>query len=634
MVFAGQLHFSQFKAPIIPRAIDDPGRKLRVVTVGAGISGVTTAIRLPQHLGKHVDLQIYEKNSDIGGVWLENKYPGVACDIPAPCFQFLFENNPNWSKYYASGQEICSYVQGVAQKFGVRKYMKFNHRVTNAEWNEEQGKWHLMIKDLTTDKEFPDVADVLVLGWGMLNNWEWPKVKGLHSFKGPYMHSANYDTSFDPTGKRVAVVGGGSTGIQILPHIQKVASHVDHYMRSRNWIAPIGFGAIELEKREALSEGNFAYTAEEKRLFNSNPDECHRHRREVEEAMNDYMTESGFTYGTPRQQAIQKLFDEHMKKMLETKPEILESMLPSYPPGCRRLTPGPGYLEALVQPNVNFINKEIDHVEEKGIVTEDGVLHEVDAIIWCTGFNVDFVSRFPMKGRNGVTWDEVMDPEPECYLGSIPDQMPNCHLYMGPNCGAGAGGSYIVIEGECELLVSCLKKMLREKIKSMSIKPERLKQYVAHVNSYLSTSIFGQPCKSWFKRGKEEGRNLAYYCGNALNLLYAQRHPRWEDFDYTYLDEMEGNPMSWLGNGYTLADYSGGSRTNYLDPEEIDFPPLPTEEEAEGKNASVDDMPLRAKPVVGAKYSNMRPLNSVASLPHQSADTTTRSAGAVLFGRA
>lgn len=171
MVFDGQLHFSQFKAPIIARAIDDPGRKLRVVTVGAGISGVTTAIRLPQHLGKHVDLQIYEKNpgrkilyfeiakstntrtsQDIGGVWLENKYPGVACDIPAPCFQFLFENNPNWSNYYASGSEICSYVQGVAEKFNARKYMKFNHRITNAEWKEEEGKWHIMVKDLTADQ--------------------------------------------------------------------------------------------------------------------------------------------------------------------------------------------------------------------------------------------------------------------------------------------------------------------------------------------------------------------------------------------------------------------------------------------------------------------------------------------------
>ena len=107
---------------------------------------------------------------------------------------------------------------------------------------------------------FEDKADVLILGWGMLNNWEWPKVEGLHSFKGPYMHSADYDESFDATGKTVAVVGGGSSGIQILPQIQKVAKHVDHYMRSQNWIAPLGFGAVELEKRKKLAEGNCELT--------------------------------------------------------------------------------------------------------------------------------------------------------------------------------------------------------------------------------------------------------------------------------------------------------------------------------------------------------------------------------------
>lgn len=108
-------------------------------------------------------------------------------------------------------------------------------------------------------QEFEDKADVLILGWGMLNNWEWPNIKGLHDFKGPYMHSADYDTSFDATGKVVAVVGGGSSGIQILPHIQKVAKHVDHYMRSQNWIAPLGFGAVELQKRGQLHKGNCEY---------------------------------------------------------------------------------------------------------------------------------------------------------------------------------------------------------------------------------------------------------------------------------------------------------------------------------------------------------------------------------------
>lgn len=234
--------------------------------------------------------------------------------------------------------------------------------------------------------------------------------------------------------------------------------------------------------------------------------------------------------------------------------------------------------------------------------------------------NRNFVSRFPMVGKDGITWNQVMDPEPEAYLGMCVDKMPNCFVYMGPNCGPGAGGAYLCVDGECELMISCIKKMLRDKIKSMTIKSERVKQYAAHTHAYLKKSIFGQPCKSWFKRGTEEGRNIAYYCGNALNLLYAQRNPRWEDWDYTYLPEMGDNPLSWLGNGYTLADYDGSTRTKYLDPDEIDFPPLPSHTNGDTTNG-----------VNGhhAVFSSMRPTDAQATQPGH----VDNAGEAALFGK-
>jgi hypothetical protein len=153
----------------------------------------------------------------------------------------------------------------------------------------------------------------------------------------------------------------------------------------------------------------------------------------------------------------------------------------------------------------------------------------------------------------------------------------------------------------------------------MTIKSERVTQYAAHVHSYLKTSIFGQPCKSWFKRGTEEGRNIAYYCGNALNLLYAQRNPRWEDWDYVYLDEMGGNPLSWLGNGYTLADYNGSSRTKYLDPNEIDFPPVRTKLNGQSGHRTHEH-----------HFSEMRPTKAEETVP----DRTEAAGDAALFGQA
>ncbi|KAB5551065.1 hypothetical protein GE09DRAFT_1000878, partial [Coniochaeta sp. 2T2.1] len=575
MVYPGQLHYSQFQVPILTRPIDDPGRKLRVVCVGAGISGITSAIRFNQHLGDDISFQIYEKNHDVGGVWLENRYPGVACDVPAPCFAFLFEDNPDWSSYYASGQEINSYIAKVAEKYKTRQYMKFNHLVKGAEWDEDRGLWKVKIHDKNTDKMIYDEADILLLGWGQLNNWEFPKVPGLHDFKGPYMHSANYDESFDPTGKVVALVGGGSTGVQVLPQIQGKAKEVHQYMRSKNWIAPVGFGADELIKRGALEAGNFEYPSEEREEWNRDRETYHAYRRRIEEGMMAYMSEDGFRYGSDIQKRTEAEFAQHMKDALKTRPEILDTLLPDFPPGCRRLVPGPGYLEAVVKDNVKWIPQEIQCVKENGIVTRDGQLHECDAIIWATGFISDFRSRFPTIGRDGVTWDQVMDPEPEAYLGCMVDKMPNCFLYLGPNAAPGAGNAYLCAELECALAIRCAKKMLREKIKSICVKSERVKQYVAHTCQYIKGTIFGQPCKCWFKRGDANGRNIAYYPGNSLNQMIALENTRWEDFDYTYRDELNGNPVGWLGNGYTRADYDGSSRTTYLDMSVIDYPPVP-----------------------------------------------------------
>jgi cation diffusion facilitator CzcD-associated flavoprotein CzcO len=155
---------------------------------------------------------------------------------------------------------------------------------------------------------------------------------------------------------------------------------------------------------------------------------------------------------------------------LNKRPEILKTLLPDFPPGCRRLVPGPGYLEAVVKDNVEWIPEEIERVTEEGIVSKDGTLHKCDAIIWATGFVCDFRSRFSVTGRDGITWNQVMDPEPEAYLGSFVDKMPNCFLYFGPNCAPGAGNAYLCIETECELMISCVKKMLREKIMSICIK--------------------------------------------------------------------------------------------------------------------------------------------------------------------
>ena len=215
---------------------------------------------------------------------------------------------------------------------------------------------------------------------GFLNAWDWPSIPGIHNFKGDYMHTARWDESFDWSNKTVALVGAGSSGIQILPKIQPAAKRVVHFMKGKTWISPVGFG-------ETGGPGTtpVEHPPEERQKFNENPVLYHDYRHKVEEEMN--RAPMVFFRGTEIQELFRKMADESMREKLKKKPWIYDSIVPDYPPGCRRLTPGPGYLEALVEDNVDFVGTGISRVTEKGLMDNDGNFHEVDAIIYATGFD-------------------------------------------------------------------------------------------------------------------------------------------------------------------------------------------------------------------------------------------------------
>ena len=229
--------------PLFDRPIDE-NRRMKVICIGAGYSGILTAIRFPQRI-PNLDLVIYEKNEDIGGTWYENRYPGIACDIPAHVYQFTFASNPSWSRFYAPGGEIQQYLKDVAWKYDVERYVRLRRRFEKAVWDEEAQLWRVTIRNLETDETFVDTCNVLLRGTGILNAWKWPDIPGIHDFKGPYMHSAKWDESFDWTNKTVALIGAGSSGIQLLPQIQPKAKKVVHFMKGKTWISPVGYGAEE-----------------------------------------------------------------------------------------------------------------------------------------------------------------------------------------------------------------------------------------------------------------------------------------------------------------------------------------------------------------------------------------------------
>ncbi|KAJ5754168.1 uncharacterized protein N7511_008321 [Penicillium nucicola] len=545
------------------RSIDE-ARPLRVVVIGAGISGIIACIRFTQRI-PNLELCVYEKNADIGGTWFENRYPGCACDIPAHTYQATFEPNKEWSTFYARAPEIHQYWKRVVDKYGCMRYIKLKQQISEAEWDEQNSKWKLQIQDLDSSAIYQDHCDILIQATGALNAWKWPSIPGLHDFKGKLMHSATWDENYDYKGKRVAVVGNGSSGIQIVPALLPDVPHIDHYVRSRTWLAPT-FAREEIDKRgEALE--NFSFTPEEIATFKKDHQVYQTFRKAVELELQSI---HGATLtGNPMQLGAHEMFVQNMKQRLGNKPELADELIPDFPPACRRLTPGPGYLEALTDDKVEIVTSDITKVDETGIITADGQHRPIDMLVCATGFDTSCTPRFTIKGRGGITLSQRWKETPENYLSVATDGFPNYFISLGPNAGLGEGNLLVLIEKSVDYFTECVLKMQRDNIRAMSVRPEAVQRFTKYCDQYFSGTVFSSKCRSWYKGGTEDGRITALWPGSSLHSIKTFKNPRWEDFEYEYVDD---NASGWLGDGWTENEKNEVINVDYLDDEQIDFP--------------------------------------------------------------
>ncbi|EXJ56534.1 hypothetical protein A1O7_06878 [Cladophialophora yegresii CBS 114405] len=545
----------QVESLIAERPVDS-ARPLKVRIAGAGVSGIIAAIKL-QQVVRDVDIELYDKNEDVGGTWLENRYPGCACDIPAHTYQLSWESNVEWSQFYASQAEILKYWQRVAEKYDLRRLIKFSHRVIEGRWHEDEARWELKIEDLAGRSIITESCDVFITAIGLLNQWEWPSVPGLHSFEGKLMHSADWDEGYDFKDKSIAVIGAGSSGIQIVPSLQPLVKRLDHYVRGKTWIAT-PMAAQELEKRDATDSSNFSYSPNEIAAWKSDPASYLAYRKQVEQTV---QSDHEITLrGSPMQKMARSYFESLMTQRLAKKPEILQHILPGFSPLCKRLTPGPGYLEALTQDNVAVIPTKIEQVTRTGIMTVDGTHRDVDAIICATGFNTHFTNRFPIYGLDGqVLFEERADggPKTSTYLSMMVDTHPNFFMLLGPNSGVGAGNLLIIIERLVDYAVKMLAKMQIENIRTVRPLRKVVNEFTRFTDEFHQRTVYSEECSSWYKT---DGRVTALWPGSSLHAIKALESPRWEDFEYAYVDD---KPMGWLGNGSALADHDPNADKAY-----------------------------------------------------------------------
>ncbi|KAL2820913.1 hypothetical protein BDW59DRAFT_174364 [Aspergillus cavernicola] len=545
----------------------DERLSIKAIVVGAGITGINAGILLPAKVPE-LKLTIYERHSDIGGVWHAHRYPGVKCDVPSHVYQSTFSPSTTWTENYSKGSEIKNYWKGLADKYDAWKFVQLNSEVLGAEWSKQKAKWVVNIKQTNThsgeSNTFQDEAEFLVLSTGRFSSPRLPDILGLDDFPGRVMHTGAWDPEFDPTGKRLALIGNGASGLQILPELQKVAAHVDHYTRNPTWVAG-ALGGEKLSREIPIAE-------ELKARWAADSKEYHQYRKDLEaQAWTRFAI---VEKGGAKNQSAREEFEKLMALRLGDRQDLLPLVLPEFAPNCRRLTPGPGYLEALTKLNVSYIRTPIESATPIGIKTVDGEERAVDAIICATGADVTNSPGFPIINGEGVNLQEAWhvggDPGfPDTYLGMAAADFPNLLFLMGPNSGSGFAGTVPhTVETQITYIAKVLRKVSSQRIRTIVPSKSAILDFRAYCESFFPQTVLSEGCSSWYNNHIKGGRIVAVWPGSGAHVNYIRQEVRWEDYEYTYHNS-QANRFGYFGNGWTKRDIAAKESVTAAD--DIDF---------------------------------------------------------------
>ena len=449
------------------------GNHVRVAIAGSGFAGLAMAIRLKQQ-GEH-DFVVFERAGEVGGTWRDNSYPGCACDVPSHLYSFSFEPNPRWTRTFSPQAEIQDYLRHCARKYGVMPHMCFNQAVTEARWNDAQRHWVLRTSAGTTF-----TADTFIAATGPLSEPSIPNLPGLDSFRGTVFHSARWNHEHDLRGRRVAVVGTGASAIQFVPRIQPQVAKLTVFQRTPAWVMPHPDRPLRGAERalyqrlpalQALMRGGL-YWARESFVF-------------------------GFLNN--RTTLAQGIARRHLEKQVAD-PALRRKLTPNYTIGCKRILLSDDWYPALNQPNVEVVAGGITAVTENGVVTGDGVEHEVDTIIFGTGFHVtDMPIGDLVYGRDGRSLSEGWQGSPQAYLGTTVAGFPNFFILLGPNTGLGHTSVVLMAESQVSYVLDALRTMRERRAAAVEVRAEAQAAYNAGVQSRMSGTVWNSGgCKSWY----------------------------------------------------------------------------------------------------------------------------------------
>jgi cation diffusion facilitator CzcD-associated flavoprotein CzcO len=498
-------------APAIRPSRSRP-RSLEVVIVGAGFGGVAAAIELKRHGISAIT--ILDRAPDLGGTWFYNSYPGCACDVPSHLYSFSYHQRRDWSRLCSPQQEIHDYLREVAHANGLAQLMRLGRTVTSCIWDEDTCRWRIATAE---GEDFE--ADAIVLATGQLHQPAVPVVEGIETFAGHSFHSSRWDHDYALAGKRVAVVGTGASAVQFIPEIAREARHVTVFQRTGNWFLPRTNRRYPRAVKAAIRvvPGLQAYRRRFMFEYCEALTAAIRHPRTFGRLM--HMRSAAF-----------------MRSQLRD-PEVRRKAWPHYTFGCKRVLFSSDFLPTLQRANVSLVTEAIAGVRPAGIATADGQLHEVDCIVWSTGFRTtQFMLPMEVRGAGGSVLSESWADGAHAHFGIAVPGFPNMFLMYGPNTNTSGGSIVFYHEAQAAYIRQALEQLRRRPAAAIEVRSDVEAASDRALQARFAGTAWTQ-CSSWYRDAS--GRIVANWPGYMRE--YYKQTRRLEPSDYRFLAHSGGS---------------------------------------------------------------------------------------------
>jgi cation diffusion facilitator CzcD-associated flavoprotein CzcO len=448
-------------------------RPLRVAVIGAGMAGILSAIKLTE--AGIADFTVYEKADRVGGTWRENTYPGLSCDVPSHLYSYSFALNPEWSHRFSPGAEIAAYFEQVARDHDVLPKIRFDEEVVSCTYSA--GRWRLATASGTQDD-----ADVVVAATGVLHHPTYPEIEGLEAFDGAVFHSSRWDHTVRLEGRRVGVIGTGSTAVQIVSGIIDRVATLSMFQRTAQWIMP---------------QENPAFTGEERADLREHPEKLQDLHQGLSDLF-DLFANAVVDTGSPELGMIEQACLANLEQNVND-PELRRRLRPDYRAACKRLILSPNFYEAIQRPNAELVTDHIERIEPGGVRTASGRLHELDVLVLATGFKANaFMRPMGLVGRDEITLERAWDPRPVAYLSvSIPD-FPNFFMLNGPNGPVGNFSLIEVAELQFGYIMQLIDRIRAGECREVCATHEALAQFERERAEAARNTVWVTGCRSWY----------------------------------------------------------------------------------------------------------------------------------------